>query len=231
MLFQKWRNQLFLSSCSLIIKSLEWYSTLPGALYKCLLETKRIELYIENSAYLVRNYSGLVTTLSPRCNFTFQAQCILQKLAIQRTRYKWNQGNIWKWQLSGSEKVGEPWLGSDKLIGSRPPVWILYLFLSHLDPVSMSTHVRSCRSSWRELDSCGPSPKGSVLVQCPRSPGTLAISLRAVKCSHREFTSASTETNTLVRERKGCENTVEHGKNCRHGKPSSHAKTNFYDSP
>lgn len=208
MLFQKWRNQLFLSFCSLIIKSLEWYSTLPGALYKCLLETKRIELYIKNSAYLVRNYSGLVTTLSPRCNFTFQAQCILQKLAIQCTRYKWNQGNIWKWQLSGSEKVGEPWESE----GS--PDWVL---TSWLVPGLLFGF---CIYFWATWILCpcihmyvaagilGGSLTAVDLAQravywsgAPRSPGTLAISPRAVKCSHREFTRASTETNALIRER------------------------------
>lgn len=126
--------------------------------------TWEIELHIQPSAYLVRNYSDLVTALSPRCNLALLAWCGLQKRAAQSIRCKWDQGDIWEWWPSGSKKVRPG-------IGLREVDWF-QAFCSYCaspgcwSPTATSTQPARTQlpESWNELDSYGPfSRKSSVL--------------------------------------------------------------------
>lgn len=130
-----------------------------------------IELHIKHSAYLVRNYSDLVTTLSPRCNLVSLAWCGLQKPAAQSIRYnetKMTSGN-------GGHLVQRKWdllLGHGKLIGSRPSVLTMHLqAIGILLQLPHSKQAHSCMESWISSTALGHLDKRAVfLTQCPGCP-------------------------------------------------------------
>lgn len=135
------------------------------------IRTWEIELHIKHSAYLVRNYSDLVTALSPRCNLALLAWCRLQKLAAQSIRCKWDQGDIGEWWPSGSKKL-RPVIGLWQVDWFQTFCW---LCISGLLESYCSFHTaRMHTAAWnpgRSLTAMGHLAERAVsLTQCPRCP-------------------------------------------------------------